>query len=179
MSRRKITLNFNSEIRDILIKNSISIHDGLSYLLCLYYGTDPTFIPEILESKVLATRIVTKDYITGEIKWNINLFEETESGFEWISEWMDLFKQVNPNRRGTKGDVLKRMKKFFVNNPSIRKDQVFDATKTYLKTVDNATYCKTSHKFIYEMDGSSMLLSYVESIPDVQKLIKIQNDDII
>lgn len=164
MSRTRIALTFNSEIKNILDRNSISQHDGVSCLLCLYYGTDPSFIPEELMRRVLATNIVNKDFTTGELKWNKDLFEETELGFEWISEWMDLFKRVNPDRRGVKGDVLKRMKRFFVNNPSVRKDEVFKATEMYLKTVDNPTYCKKSHKFIYEMDNSSMLLEYVERL---------------
>ena len=107
------------------------------------------------------------------------MFEETESGFEWISDWMDLFKNVNPERRGVKADVLRRMKKFFVNNPSIRKEQVLEATKMYLKTVDNPTYCKKSHKFIYEQDGSSMLLDFVERIDSNRAAIQNKFDDII
>lgn len=179
MSRKKITLNFNSEIRDIFNARGIPLHDGLTYLLCLYYGTDPSFIPEALANKVLATNIVTKDYGTDEVKWNKTLFEETEAGFEWIGEWMDLFKAVNPDRRGTKAYVLKRMKKFFVNHPEIRKDDVFEATRMYLKTVSNPTYCKKSHKFIYEDDDSSMLLDYVERIPNNRKIEKSNYDDII
>ena len=112
MSRR-ITLSFNTEIRATLLRYDISLHDGITYLLCLYYGTDPSFIPKELERKILTTKIVTKDYENDMIKWNISLFEEGETGFEWISEWMDLFKKVNPERRGTKSIVLQRMKKFF------------------------------------------------------------------
>lgn len=179
MSRKKIILNFNSEIRDIFNRNSISIHDGLSYLLCLYYGTDPSYVPKELERKVLSTGIVTKDYSDDELKWNISLFEETESGFEWITEWMDLFKQVNPERRGVKADVLRRMKKFFINNPSIRRDEILEATKSYLKTIDNPIYCKKSHKFIYEQDGSSMLLDYIEGLPKNRVIEQTYKDDII
>jgi len=179
MSRKKIALEFNSEIKDIFNRSSISIHDGLSYLLCLYYGTDPSFIPKELERKVLSTGIVTKDYSNDELKWNVSLFEETESGFEWITNWMDLFKQVNPERRGVKADVLRRMKKFFVNNPSVRKEDVFEATRMYLKTIDNSIYCKKSHKFIYEQDGSSMLLDYVERIPKNRAVEQTYKDDVI
>lgn len=178
MSKR-IVLNFNSEIRDILINYRISLHDGLSYLLCLYYGTDPSFIPRELERKVLATNIVTKDYETNVIKWNKPLFEEGEAGFEWVTDWMDLFKKVNPQRRGRKSYVLTRMKKFFVNHPSIRKDDVFEATKAYLLTVSDPTYCKMSHKFIYEMDGSSMLLDYVSSQDERRKQTNNKNSDVI
>jgi len=174
-----ITLNFNSEIRSIFNSKNISIHDGISYLLCLYYGTSPSFIPDVLERKVLACGIVTKNYETGSITWRVPLFEEQETGFEWIGEWMDLFKSVNPERRGTKQYVLSRIKKFFVNNPSIRKDEVFEATKLYLKSVDNPKYCKKSHKFIYEADGSSMLGDYVSQLKRQEESGFKYSDDII
>lgn len=179
MSRKRITLDFNNEIRELLVNNSIPIHDGLSYLLCLYYGTDPSYMPKELERKVLACGIVSKDYSSDTIVWKVSLFEETETGFEWVSEWMDLFKAKNPERRGTKADAVRRMKKFFVNNPSIRKDDVFEATKNYLRTVDNPMYCKKSHKFIYEIDGSSMLLDYVERMDLDKAIVKSKSIDII
>lgn len=178
MSRR-ITLEVNTEIRATLLRYDISLHDGITYLLCLYYGTDPSFIPKELERKILTTKIVTKDYENDVVKWNIPLFEEGETGFEWISEWMDLFKKVNPERRGTKSIVLQRMKRFFVNNPSIRSNQVIDATKAYLLTVTDPIYCKKSHKFIYEQDGSSMLADYVSSQSERVKKANNNRDDVI
>ena len=179
MSKNQIILNFNSEIRSILSAQHIPIHDGLAYLMCIHYGISPSFIPEELERKVLACRIVGKDYTNEEYKWHIPLFEETETGFEWIGEWMDMFKKVNPERRGVKADVLRRMKKFFVNNPAVRKDEVIAATQEYLDSISNGTYCKKSHKFIYEIDGSSMLLDYVLRIQQRVKEVKPQNNDFI
>jgi hypothetical protein len=179
MSRKQITLEFNSEIKDIFNRYSIPMHDGMSYLVCLHYGLDPSFIPPVLERKILATKIVTRDYENNQVKWNVGLFEETETGFEWIGEWMDLFKNVNPERRGVKADVLKRMKKFFMNNPSVRKEDVFNATNRYLESVSNPMYCKKSHKFIYEIDGTSMLADYVEQLGSKEKGSYNYNDDII
>lgn len=176
MSKKRMTLEVNSEIRDILSRNLIPIQDGISYLLCLYYGTVPSFIPQELERRVLATNIVTKDYKSDDLKWNVGLFEEQETGFEWIGEWMDLFKAINPERRGTKADVLRRMKRFFVNNPSIRKEEVFEATNNYLSSVSDPIYCKKSHKFIYEIDGTSMLLDFVQNI-ETKKNNKISEND--
>lgn len=166
MSRKKIILNFNTKIREILTSNRIDIHDGLAYLMCLYYGIEPTYVPESLKRKILAINIVTKDYSNDSITWREPLFEESERGFEWIVEWMDLFKKVNPARRGVKKYVLGRMKKFFVNNPEIRKDEVMEATRKYLASIENPTFCKSSHKFIYEADGSSMLENYVELVKE-------------
>lgn len=173
----KSILKVNSEIKEKLKSKSIPINDGLAYLVCLYYNIEPSYVPDILKKKILASGIVTQDYISDTIEWRVPLFEETETGFEWISEWMDLFKKVNPDRRGIRADVLRRMKKFFANNPSIRKDDVFKATEMYLKGIEDPRYCKKSHKFIYEIDGSSMLLDYVESYEErIEKEEKYKED---
>lgn len=179
MSKKKLILDINPEIRQIFISKNIPVHDGIAYLLCLYYGVTPSFIPDELERRVLATNIMTKDYSDDTIKWNLSLFEEQEIGFEWVSEWMDLFKAKNPERRGVKADVLKRMKKFFVNNPSVRKDEVFQATENYLKNVSEPIYCKKSHKFIYEIDGTSMLKDYVDGLSRAQEVKRADLEDVI
>lgn len=179
MSKKKIILDTNSEVRQILKEKNIPPHDGVAYLLCLYYGVSPSFIPEELERKILATNILTKNYSDDTIKWNMNLFEEQETGFEWISEWMDLFKAKNPERRGVKADVLKRMKKFFINNPAVRKDEIFQATENYLKSVSEPIYCKKSHKFIYELDGTSMLKDYVDGLEKAQEVKRADLEDVI
>lgn len=179
MSKKQITLDINSEIRTIFSSKGIPIHDGVAYLLCAYYGLRPSYIPEELERRILSSNIITKDYSSDTIKWLVPLFEEQETGFEWVTEWMDLFKEVNPTRRGVKSDVLRRMKKFFVNNPSVRKDEVMKATKDYLRSISDPIYCKKSHKFIYELDGTSMLKDFVEKLVKDQEVEDIYDEDII
>ena len=136
-------------------------------------------MPKELERKVLACGIVSKDYKTNDIVWLMPLFEESVTGFEWVTDWMDLFKSVNPSRRGVKKEVMTRMKRFFINNPTIRAQDVVEATKLYLKGVDNAQYCKSSHKFIYEIDGTSMLLGFVGQLETDKARTQIYKDDII
>lgn len=162
------TLIINSEVKNILKEGRINYEDGVTYLVTLHYNLKPSFIPEDLQKRILALNIVNVDYSNNTIKWLIPLFEEGENGFEWIGEWMDLFKKINPERRGVKADVLRRMKKFFVNNPAVRKDDVFKATITYLKSINEPMYCKKSHKFIYEQDGSSMLLDFVNRAKELK-----------
>ena len=156
--------NLNSQIRDILVENNINLEDGISYLICINYGLKPSFVPVDLERKILAVGILNKDLSSNTICWKVPLFGEQTTNFEWISEWMDLFKKVNPGRRGVKTDVLRRMKKFFANFPDIRKDEVFYATYKYIQSVNDPQYIKKSHKFIFEQDGSSMLKDYVDEI---------------
>ena len=74
-----IALEVNSEIKRLILSKNISVHDGVTYLICLYYGITPTFIPEELERRILSTGIITKDYSTDTVKWNVSLFEEQET----------------------------------------------------------------------------------------------------
>ena len=159
-------LTINSEIKSILQERHLPINDSVGFLICLYYKIKPSYIPKELQRKIFSTKIIDKNYETDEIIWKVSLFEETETGFEWIKDWMDMFGRVNPDRRGVKTDVLRRMKKFFSNNPSIRTDDVIRATEFYIRGVSDSKYLKKSHKFIYEQDGTSMLLEYVERLKE-------------
>lgn len=175
----KMDIKVNTEIKKILARRNIPIHDGVCFLVSLYYGLNPSFIPKELERKVLASGIVTKDYSTEQITWLVPLLEESVTGFEWVGAWMDLFKEVNPDRRGVKREVITRMKRFFVNNPSVRTEDVVDATKLYLKGVNEARFCKKSHKFIYEIDGTSMLTDFVEQLKKRKASEQVYKSDII
>ena len=91
MTKKKLALEVNSRIKTLLQSNQINIQDGLTFLISVYYNLTPSFIPKDLENKVLALNIINKDYETNQIVWKVNLFEEQITGFEWITEFMDLF----------------------------------------------------------------------------------------
>lgn len=160
-------LEFNSQIRDLFKIYNIPLNEGLGVLIMYYYNIFPSYIPEKLERDILATGIISKNYSTDTIEWKINLFKDTENNFEWITEWMDGFKRINPERKGIKRDVLQRMKKFFVNNPGMTKEKVFQATINYFRTVRDPQYLKKSHKFIYEEGSTSMLQDYVDRLDEL------------
>lgn len=155
-------LTVNSSILEKLSNANISIQDGIAFLLSLYYEVYPSYVPEILKTKVLALGIVTKDYSSDEIIWRQPLFEESLDNFEWIDDWLLLFKNKNPQRRGNKREVLKRMKRFFANNPNSTPEEVLKATKSYLNQTA-PQYVRMSQRFIYEQDGSSMLKTYLDT----------------
>ena len=170
-------LTINSEIKEILKDNKIDYQNGLTYLMCLYIGLKPDFIPESLKAKVLSTYIVNTDYKSGILKWKVDLFEETIGDFDWIKEFIEMFSKVNPDRKGSKSIILKRMKEFFMRNSSVRKDEVLEATKRYLSTVDHPKYCMISANFIFDKrKGESKLLDFVEYVKDKNKKI---DDDVI
>ena len=86
-------LTTNPEISKILRDKNIPVNDGIAYLVILYYQIECNFIPPILESRILSSGIVTVDYTSNTVVWKVPLFGEEENGFEWISDWMDLFKK--------------------------------------------------------------------------------------
>lgn len=150
-------MKLNPEIKNILQFYNINIDKGYLCLLGIYYGLDIDQIyDEVVVKQINLTKIVEKDYKTNSLTWNIPLFEGIEYAFEWVSsEYNILFKQLNSKRASDSTSCILRMKKLFSLNPDIRKEEVIEATKLYLETVNDPEYLKSSHKFIYEGNGVS------------------------
>lgn len=156
------TIEINPRIIEILRERRLPMDDALGVLVMMHHGIKPSYLPADIVSKVLAAGIAKLDPITRTFDWTYSLYDGENIAYDWVKEWMDLFKAVNPERRGTKASVVKRMKELFANNPQYNVNDVMSATRRYLQSVTNPQYCKTSHKFIKEQDGSSMLLEQLE-----------------
>jgi hypothetical protein len=168
-------VTLNSEILEVLREYRVDKEEAKLYLLGIYFNIDTESISEITKKQVNALGIVERRY--GEnpsspntMVWKVPLFnEEKDEAFAWIIAYQDLFKNINPERKGTKAAVMMRMKKFFAENPEVRKDDIKAATLAYLSTVTDPQYLKSAHKFIYDGTGFnkvSMLGQYVEQVKE-------------
>lgn len=161
-------MQINSEIKEILSENGIKYEDGLSFLLSLYYDCLPTYCPDSLKSQMLKTNIFSTDPRTG-LKWNKPLFQEQVTGFEWVKEYRDAFKNINPDRAGDLATCVARFKKFFATYPKYRVEDIKDATNMYFRSLSSPQYLMKSHKFIREggaTTGSSELLTWLERLEE-------------
>lgn len=165
----------NPEINIVLRNFNIPVNDGITYLLAVYYDVRPSYTPDLLVEKMNRTRILVLDEKSKTVDWNIPLFEEQVTGFEWVKEWIEEFGRINKDRKGTYKSVAARMKTFFVNNPSIRQDEVIEATRMYLRTVTQPNYLKTSHKFIYEGQGAEKISHLLEWVMRYKELTASEN----
>lgn len=159
-------MTINTEIREILRTFSIPVDDGLSYLISVYYDVRPSYTPLLIVEKINRTGIIVLEMPSKTIRWNIPLFNEQPTNFEWVmTDWMIMFAKANKERKGGNKECVTRMKKFFAENPDIRKDEVMGATEMYFKTVTNPSFVITSHYFITKGMGAdrvSALLQWVE-----------------
>lgn len=158
-----MNLKINEEVKQELQRIGVHLNEGIPILLGIYFGYSPEYIPHSLRTKVLSSKIISMDYKSETLDWKIPLFEGKEEEFGWVEEYMDMFKKINKDRRGLKSTAIKRMKKFFATYPDIRKEEVFQATKEYMKTVSDPTYLITSHKFISNIEGEP-LKDWVDTI---------------
>lgn len=146
-------MNVNNEILEIFKEFKIRSDDGICYLVSLFHGYNPTYIPDDLKKKVNATNIITSK--NNILHWNIPLYEEQMTAFEWVDkEYVYLFESANSDKRGNARESIRRMKKFFANNPDIRKDEVIGATKMYIRNTD-VRYIRLSHYFIEKGAGAT------------------------
>ena len=143
-------MEINQQIRDLLDSFGINQEDGLSYLLSVYFECRPSYTPTILIQKINATNILGIG-ASRELIWNIPLFVssvETDGKWDWVKLWNKSFGDINPKRKGSDKDCIIRMKKFFSENPEVRKEDVIGATKLYFNSLSSRDYLTSSHYFI-------------------------------
>lgn len=149
-------MEINSKVKEILQEFHIPLEDGIPYLIALHYGYEPSYIPDVLKSKMNRTNIVVPEkHKTAGLKWNISLFDNQDTNFEWVKEWMEKFRRVNPTRDFSLSNCKRRMKKFFSKYPQYRKDDVMAATDMYLKNIEDRNYMITPHYFIEKGSGAT------------------------
>lgn len=160
-------MEINDEILEILEEYKIRREDGIPYLLSLYFGYNPTYIPNDIKLKVNLSKIVEVDGTS--FKWNIPLFAGQEIAFEWVrTEYVALFKAVG---KGTHHrEATDRMKRLFAKHPDIRKEEVLGATELYLY---NDKFPRLPHYFIEKGKGGERtqdILEWIDKYRDSQSL---------
>ena len=160
-------MEINQQIKDLLDSFGINQEDGLSYLLSVYFECRPSYTPTILIQKINATNILGIG-ASRELIWNIPLFiasVEADGKWDWVKLWNKSFGDINPKRRGTDKDCIIRMKKFFAENPEVRKEDVVNATQMYFSSLTDRQYLISSYYFIFKgvgRDRTSALEVWVE-----------------
>lgn len=169
-------MEINPEIAEILRKFKIDKSQGTLALLGIYFNLD---IEKVCSEEVVIainlTKIVEKDFKTKTLKWNVPLFKGQEIHFEWVEEWIEGFKQINPDRKGSTRDAVARMKEFFSKYPEYRKEDIFKARDAYFETLKHPKFCMHSHKFIFDGAGAmkkSTLLAFCERIHEKKEIIQ-------
>mgnify|MGYP003403515795 CR=1 FL=1 len=144
----------NEEVLKIIRSTDLEEEDVVSFLVSLYYGNVASYFPSDFIARVGTLGLYNRDEV-GLLQWKYELFQGGVSKtFEWVvSEYIPLFIQANPLKRGAPKDVVSRMKKLFAENPEIRKDEIIGGTVLYLRNTDS-TYIRLPHYFISKGAGS-------------------------
>ncbi len=142
----------NKNIYELLKKSNINLDEAILYLLSLHFEIRNDCISDQVKSKVHSIGIV-KQTSTG-LQWTLPLFEGAETAFEWVkTEYIPLFTAANREKGGHVKESTIRMKRFFAENPEIRKEDVIEATKMYIRETNDHTYLRLPHYFIFKGVG--------------------------
>ena len=176
-------MEINPQIKEILQENDIPPGLGTLVLLCYYFNIMPEEeIPDEVHAEIKMTKIVERDYEGGILKWHVPLFiglgetENVDKEWDWIIEWRKLFGAVRADAIGSRADCYKKMKKYFSEHPSVRVEDVIQATKMYLLTVKDPRYLQKADYFISKtVEGSkgSRLDMYLEILKDSSKTVDV------
>jgi hypothetical protein len=157
--------------------NDINLDQSLLYLLALYFDLSTECIPEEIIRKVNSLDIVTRDFSNEQpaIKWIIPLFEDNQAKIEdnwsWVEDYRKKFAEIKSEARGDKQGTLKKMKRFFADNPHVRMDEVIEAADEYLdrfrQGMDNPKYCQQADYFISKRDMAGGSKSRLEMFLEI------------
>jgi len=160
-------MKINDKVVEILKENKIPLGDGICYLISVFYGFKPSYIPLEFKLRMNETRIVVPAEKGTGMQWNLPLYEESLTAFGWVKdEFVPLFKEKNSDKGGHVREATARLKKMFAENPEIRKDDVIQATKNYLLATE-AGYIRFPHYFVSKDKGvnkTSDLLTWVDRL---------------
>lgn len=173
--------NFSTEDRAMLLVSTILFETAVQNKE-IFKG--PKALAELSEDtlqKMVAAGILEESDVTGyslKMPTFAAQVEDSKDKFSWVGEFRNLFKQVNPDRWGTLSTCKERMKKFFSENPEVRKEDVMEATVMYLNNTD-FRYIMKSHKFIFDGTGTarnSTLEEWLEKLEHVRNTQVSQNN---
>lgn len=149
---------------------------GVPYLLALYFGYDPIYVPKDLKELVASSGIYRRDGST--IVWLVPLFEGQEVAFDWVeTEYLKLFEPIGKNKH--KRECISRMKSLFRTHPDIRKEDVLSATRLYLSNTD-PRFVRMPHYFISKGVGADKvqdILEWIDKYRQRQERILEDRDD--
>ncbi len=162
----------NKNIYELLKKSNINLDEAILYLLSLHFEIRNDCISDQVKSKVHSIGIV-KQTSTG-LQWALPLFEGAETTFEWVkTEYIPLFTAANREKGGHVKESTIRMKRFFAENPEIRKEDVIEATKMYIRETNDHTYLRLPHYFIFKgvgLDRISDLSFWVDKYKETNQI---------
>jgi hypothetical protein len=171
-------MTINEEVKNLLKDHNIDEAKGLLVLLAIYHNIpfdgylESFFAQELSEINII--KIVDRSYPDENIIWNIPLFNDAELNLatEWswvLDEYRPLFRNIDKSKGGTPISCVRRMKKFFAEHPEVRKQDVIEAAKMYIETVNDPRYLQQADYFIIKDTKSLNVTSRLEQFLEIIK----------
>lgn len=88
-----------------------------------------------------------------------------EQDDEFITNFRELWKGLKPGAMGSQNGCKIKMYKWMNENPEYKKEDIFKAAKTYLKSVNDYRFLQAADYFIYKKDAhgeSSRLSAFID-----------------
>jgi len=119
----------NPKIYEVVDNND----EAILYLLAVYHNLKTDLFRGNLPTYVNSLGIFEVDVTADEYNWNIPLYASIELGKDFIEEYRDMFKALDPTKAGDRPTIVKKFRKFFKEYPQYTEEDVLKATRMYLE----------------------------------------------
>jgi len=171
------SLEFNPDIKELLLDFNLDIDLSLNYLLAVYHGLDTTMLYHVEFKTAVAKTGITFIGVDGKQEWKTPLFIGQETAFEWVKTYCELFKRANKAKGGKIRESTAKMKKMFSKNPEIRKDEVLGATQMYINNINDVSYLMYPNYFISKGIGAEKTENLLDWIDKYREQTLLENGD--
>jgi hypothetical protein len=167
-------MRLNPDLFETFKEYNINPSYGFLSLLAVYHSIPLTGdLGKMLDSTMMQiniAKIIDKDYKTNTLIWNTTLYEGEEHEWSWIdTEYRVLFKAANKLKAGSSSSCVRKMKEFFKKHPAVRKQDVIEATKFYISTMNDMEYLQQADYFITK--NSDTKSSYTSRLEQFLELV--------
>lgn len=169
-------MEINREIKQLLKEHNENVNEALTILLVIYYKLEKGNL--IMNDRYITTLsnlgIIGYDFAKSEYVFKMPLFVEEEDlpkeqinhilSEEFVLEYIDKFKAVNPTRRASKLSVRDRFEKLLKNFHDVTEDEIMKAVDMHIAELSSPNYLKQADYFIWKQNEGFNIMRYIEEI---------------
>ena len=172
-------MKINEKLIQTLETHNIAVNTGLMCLLGIYFNInyeklyDSCPLIQTTIAQLNSCGIYEYQMVEDAVIWHIPLFDDqaVTDDWEWLHDYQNLFRNVRKDCAGTFINVKKKMMKFFQDHPTVRVEDIMEATTMYIKQVNDPRYLQRADYFIKKLGpiSQSRLEEYLEIIKTAPK----------
>ena len=153
--KESIKITLTSDIDEVIREAKLPMSITKAFLVCKYLKVQTPFVLSRLEKQIRDLGFYDED--DAGVTWNIDLFYKEEDIDSFVSNYLRVFSSYNPLKGGEIYRVKPKIVEFLRKHPEYSQEEILDAAKRYLESLNNKSFSLSCVTFIKNQRGSKLM----------------------